>query len=383
MQNINFYFPPKLLIGIGKFKEIGEIAEGLGKKALVVTGKKSMKREGHLKKLVDNIRRKKITAIVYDEIIPNPTKDVVDKGAKICRENKCDLIIALGGGSVLDSAKGIAVVAKYEKSVWDYIGANKVPGEILPIIAIPTTAGTGSEATPYSVFSNPEIKAKEALVSHLTYPKISIIDPELMVSMNKELTADTGMDALCHAVEAFTSRSANPVSDIFAREAIKLAGSSLRGAVYIGEDLAFRYNMALAACYAGIAIAHAGVGAAHGFGMIIGGLFNTSHGRTVGVLLPYVMKYNLAGRISKFQEISSLLGEDISCLSSLDAAEKSIDSIFRLLKDIKFPLNLSSLGIDETAIDEITKRVYGHADLLNNPVSFTKEEIEKFLKEVI
>ena len=380
-QSFSYSVPTKILLGLDTVSQIGKEAKNLGKRALLVTGKTAMKQLGITDKVKAYLESSQIQVDIFDQVTPNPMTDIINKGGKLARKRNCDLIIGLGGGSVIDAAKGIAIIATYGGNIENYIGVNRVPGPILPIIAIPTTSGTGSEVTMYAVFTKG--KEKAAVASNFVLPKVSILDPWLLTSQSPQLTACTGMDALAHAIEAYTSRKANVLSDMFAEEAIKLIGQHLRRAVWVGDDLEARMGMALASNLAGVAINWAGTTAGHAIGMSIGGFFGTDHGTTVGILLPHLMKYNVSANLKKFAEIAFLLGENIQEVSERNAALRSIEVVKDLILDIGLPQSLSEIGVKKEAISEIAKDSMTKPAFRNNLKILTEEEVCKICQDAL
>ncbi len=382
MEVFTYYMPVRVFFGKKELESIGSLTRKLGSKALLVTGKKSMKKLGITDKVVTLLGDNSIKVNVFDEILPNPTDKVVEEGAEIVQREKIDVIIGLGGGSCLDVAKGISVVATYGGNLWDYIGEDKIKGEVIPIIAIPTTAGTGSETTPFGIFTKKEIMRKDALGSSYTFPKISIIDPLLMESMPPELTADTGFDALAHAVEAYISPLANSLSDALSFEAVRLIRNSLVKAVRNGGDLEARGEMALASSMAGMAITQAGVVAGHAFGMSIGGILDTSHGRTVGILLPHIMAHNLSETACKTARLGGALNLSAVGDPAKDS-QKVIASIQDMMEEIDFPTRLGALGVNKQNLSEILEDSMRQVDLENNPRKFDRKSAQEFLESIM
>lgn len=344
MFNFHFYFPTRLIFGAGKFQSLGEEVRLLGKRALLVTYPSQSLAET-ISRAVDLLHQQGVSSVVFAEATANPTHTCVNKGAEIARREKCDVVIGLGGGSPMDTAKAIAVAAPEGRDIWEIYEGAPITHPSLPIVAVPTTAGTGSEATFYAVISNRELKRKEGFARQQFFPKVSIIDPLLTVSLPPAMTAATGMDTLTHAIEAYTSRLASPISDLFAVEAIRLTGLYLRRAVYNGQDLEARTNMLLANTLAGIAITHADTCLAHVIGEAVGAVFNTGHGLSVAITLPAVMEYNCIANMSKYANITRLLGEDTNNLSEREAARKSAFVVRNLMNDIGIPAGLSALGV--------------------------------------
>lgn len=354
---LDFLMPTKLVFGEGRLKEVGEKVKGYGKKALLVTGRKAMKELGFTHQVIEYSKAEGVEAVLYDKVEPNPSKQTVNTGGKLAKEKCCDVIVALGGGSALDAAKGIAVVAKYGGDVWDYMGEGNVPGPVLPLVGIPSTAGTGSETTPYAVITFKEKKMKYFMASPYIFFKVAIVDPLVMMSVPRYITAYTGMDAFTHAAEAYTSRMAQPISDRLALQAIELAAGSLPQVVMNGDNLEARTNMALASSLAGMAIAQAGLGNAHGLGEPLGGFFETDHGAVVGLLLPHVMEYNILTNPDKFINIAKVMGEKVDGLSLRSAATKAVEAVRNLLVDIGLPQRLRDLGVKKEVIPEMAEEV--------------------------
>ena len=382
MGVFTYYMPVRVFFGKGELEKIGSLTRELGSRALLVTGKKSMKKLGITDKVIELLRESSLDVTLFDEVLPNPTDKVVEEGAEVAKKGKSDVIIGLGGGSSLDVAKGISIVATHRGKLWDYMGEDKVKGEIIPIIAIPTTAGTGSETTPYSVFTKKEIMRKDGLVSSYTFPKIAIVDPVLMKSMPPELTADTGFDALAHAVEAYLSPLANSFSDALSFEAVRLIWESLVKAVRSGDDLEARGKMALASSMAGMAIAQAGLIAGHAFGMSIGGILDTSHGRTVGILLPHIMAHNLSEIPHKIAQLAGALNLSTTG-DSIKDAQKVIESIKEMMEEIDFPTRLGALGVNEQDLPKILDDSMTQDDIENNPRKFDRKSAQEFLESII
>jgi len=357
VEKLDFLMPTKLIFGKDRLKEVGENVKCYGKKALLVTGRKAMKKLGVTDQVIEYLREEGVEAVLYDKVEPNPSKQTVNAGGKLAKEKGCDVIVALGGGSALDAAKGMAVVATYGGDVWNYMGENNVPGPVQPLVGIPTTAGTGSETTPYAVISFREKKMKYFMASPYTFFNTAIVDPSVMRSVPRYITAYTGMDAFTHAVEAYTSRMAQPISDRLALQAIELAAVNLPKAVMNGDNLEARTNMALASSLAGMAIAQAGCGLAHGLGEPLGGFFETDHGAVVGLLLPHVMECNILTNPDKFANIAKAMGEKIDGLSLRSAAMKAVEAVRNLLVDIGLPQRLRDLGVKKEAIPEMAEEV--------------------------
>lgn len=382
LKDFIYHMPVKVFFGAGQLEKVSSLTKQFSNRALLVTGGKSMKKIGVTDKVVRLLQRNSIRVTVFDRVLPNPTDEVAEEGADVVVKEKCNVIIGLGGGSSLDTAKGISVVASHGGALWSYIGEDKVKEKIIPIIAIPTTAGTGSETTPYSIFTKKKIMRKDFLASPYTFPKVAIVDPTLTSSMPPQLTADTGFDALAHAVESYLSPLANLISDILSLEAVRLIRNSIVKSVKDGDDLEARSRMALASSIAGMAIAQAGVVAGHGFGMSIGGILNTSHGRTVGILLPRIMTYNLPEVPHRIAQLAGSLNLP-TIGDPMKDAQRVIEAIKEMMEEIDFPTRLKALGVNKQNLPKIIEDSMTQGDLLNNPRKFDQKSAQDFLESIM
>jgi alcohol dehydrogenase len=376
-EKVNYLMPTRIVADRNALDDIGEEVVGLGKKAIIVTGKNSARKHGYTQRVIDSLKKNNIDSVVYEKIESNPDVVLIDEGAEIARSEKCDFVIGLGGGSAIDAAKGIAAVVSENKSVWDFVEGYEIKKDVLPIVAIPTTAGTGTETTPYSVISNKKIKRKDGFGSNFIFPKISILDPILTISLSPYYTADTGIDTLAHAIEAYTSVFASPISDLFAIEAIKLVAKNLRTVVADGRNIIARTNMLFASALAGVAIANPDTTIAHVIGEAVGAVYDTDHGVSVAIALPAVMEYNCVSNFKKYANITKLLEGDSLNLSLRDLAFKSADSVRDLIKDIKLPLRFNDIGVKDNK--EILALALREGSSKSNPRSISNKEFEKII----
>ncbi|MDD3621990.1 MAG: iron-containing alcohol dehydrogenase [Methanofollis sp.] len=373
--------PAVALMGAGAVKEIGNWAQMLNaKKALIVSGKGR-----HGKALAEDVgallKESKVDFHIYAGAEPNPTDVSVQEGAKVYKKEGCDMIIAVGGGSPMDCAKGVGVVAANGGEIYDYEGVSKVEKALPPFITVNTTAGTASEMTNFAVITDTRRHVKMVLVDWKMTPDVAINDPELMVSMPPALTAATGMDALTHAVEAYVSTIATPTTDAAAIGAIELISKWLRPAVANGNDIEARDMMAHAEYLAGIAFNNASLGYVHAMAHQLGGFYNLPHGVCNAILLPHVEKFNLLAAPERFVDIAKALGENVEGLSTMDAADKAIEAIKRLSVDVGIPAGVAELGAKEEDIPTLADNAMKDACSLTNPRVATKEEIMAIYKE--
>lgn len=378
VKNFNYFMPTKVIFGENSLDKLGNEVNSLGKKAFLVTGKSSARKYGYTDRVINSLKKSNIETKVFEEIESNPDTPIIDKGAKIAKSENCNFVIGLGGGSAIDAAKGIAAAISENKSVWDFVEGYEIKKEVLPIVAVPTTAGTGTETTPYSVISNKKIKRKDAFASMYIYPSVSILDPSLTISLSPYYTAATGMDTLAHAIEAYTSVLATPISDLFAVEAIRLVAENLRNTVSNGKDINARSNMMLASAIAGVAISQADTTIAHVIGEAIGAIYNTDHGTSVALTLPEVMRYNCVSNFKKYTNISMLMGENVHDLSLRDAAYKSAESVRNLIVDVGLPSNLKEIGVRETK--DVMSLVLRPGLTATNPRKIGKNQFEEIIR---
>jgi alcohol dehydrogenase len=376
----SYFMPTVNLMGIGAVAEVGKQAKILGgSKALVVTDK-PLRAAGIVDKVVRYLDEAGIPYVIYDGVQPNPTVGNVEEGIALYKKEGCDLIIAIGGGSPIDCAKGIGLVITNGGSIKDYEGLDKSAKPMPPFIAVNTTAGTASEMTRFTIITDTDRHVKMAIVDWHVTPNVSINDPELMVSMPVALTAATGMDALTHAVEAYVSTIATPLTDSAALKAIELIGRYLRPAVANGGNLEAREQMAYAEFLAGMAFNNASLGYVHAMAHQLGGFYDLPHGVCNAILLPHVERFNLIACPERFVDIAVALGEKVEGLSTMEAADKALAAIQRLSSDIGIPSGLKELGVKEEDLPILAENAMKDACGLTNPRRATKEEIIAIFK---
>ena len=370
----NFQIVPKIIFGEGALGELGVQAKKFGEKVLLVIDPAIIKTGLH-ESILKPLQEENLHVSTFSDIEPEPWVEIADGAAKIAKEEKASCVIGVGGGSAMDVAKAASILVTNPGKASDYQGLDLVKKPGLAKIMVPTTAGTGSEVTFTAVLSRKEPKMKAGINSHYLFPEIAILDPSLSVPLPPKTTATTGMDALTHAIEAYTSYQASPLSDTVAREGIKLIAANLRTAVHQGKNLNARSNVLLGSLLGGIALANAGVGAVHALAYPLGGSFRIPHGVANGLLLPYVMKFNVKECVDKYAEIGGLLGEKVSGVSPAHLAEKAISEVTKLSEDIAIPRKLSELGIDEKNFPEMADAAMKVSrPLENNPRKVSKED---------
>ncbi|MDJ8950599.1 L-threonine dehydrogenase [Clostridium perfringens] len=382
-MSYKFFMPAISLMGADCLKDAGDQVGELGfKKALIVTDK-VLGQIGIVKKVTDVLDNKNIEYAIYDETKPNPTVKNVNDGLALLKEKECDFVISLGGGSAHDCAKGIALLATNAGEIKDYEGVDKSKKPQLPMVGINTTAGTGSEMTLFAIITDEERHIKMALVDkHLT-PIIAVNDPMLMLAMPKSLTAATGMDALTHAIEAYVSTSATPITDACAEKAIELISNYLVNAVENGQDVEARDMMAYAEYLAGMAFNNASLGYVHAMAHQLGGFYNLPHGVCNAILLPHVQEYNKATSASRLAKIAKIMGGNIEGLTDEQGADLCIDMIKSLSQTIGIPEGLGVLGVKESDFETLATNALNDACSLTNPRKGNLEEVIAIFKKAM
>ncbi|WP_415342115.1 L-threonine dehydrogenase [Clostridium perfringens] len=382
-MSYKFFMPSISLMGADCLKDAGEQVAELGfKKALIVTDK-VLGQIGIVKKVTDVLDNKDIEYAIYDETKPNPTVKNVNDGLELLKEKECDFVISLGGGSAHDCAKGIALLATNGGEIKDYEGVDKSKKPQLPMVGINTTAGTGSEMTLFAIITDEERHIKMALVDkHLT-PIIAVNDPMLMLAMPKSLTAATGMDALTHAVEAYVSTAATPITDACAEKAIELISNYLVNAVENGQDVEARDMMAYAEYLAGMAFNNASLGYVHAMAHQLGGFYNLPHGVCNAILLPHVQEYNKATSASRLAKIAKIMGGNIEGLTDEQGADLCIDMIKSLSQTVGIPEGLGVLGVKESDFETLATNALNDACSLTNPRKGNLKEVIAIFKKAM
>ena len=382
-KQTTFQAPSLNLFGAGSVNEVGKRLKDFGvKKSLLVTDE-GLHNLGLSEEIADIVREAGVEVAIYPKAEPNPTDKNVEKGLQVFREENCDSIVTLGGGSPHDSGKAIALVASNGGKIHDYEGVDVSEEPIVPLVAINTTAGTGSEFTYFTIITDTERKVKMAIIDKHVTPTLSINDPELMEGMPAELTAATGLDALTHAIEAYVSINATPITGALAIQAMRIVPKYLPRAVANGQDKEAREKMAYAQSLAGMAFNNAGLGYVHAIAHQFGGFYNFPHGVCNAILLPHVCRFNLISNIGRYADIASFLGENVEGLSDYDAAEIAINTIERLGQDLDIPSGFKELGAKEEDIPTLAENAMKDATAPTNPRRPTQKEVEQIIKNAM
>ncbi len=379
--NFQFFTPTRLIVGQGRFRELGEHASGLGKRAVVVSSA-SAESQGVVDQAVKFLTAVDIYPEPYIKPPGEPTVEMTDAAADLARMAKCDMVVSIGGGSVIDLGKAVAGLVNNGGSVKDYlegVGAGQTPDRVaLPQIAVPTTAGTGAEVTRNAVISSKQEQFKKSFRSPTLYPRAAIVDAELTVSLPPQATAYSGMDAITQLVESILTKRANPVTDALALYGLEKAMGAIRRVVSDGGDLAAREDMLLASTLSGITLANAGLGLAHGFASGLGAMYDAPHGKICAIMLPFALRYNRCACFPKMVEISKRIVQDDS-LPVNEIVDRAVSVIDGLNKEFGIPANLAEWNIPDKDLPLLARKSMGNS-MGGNPSPVTESIAEVLLK---
>lgn len=383
MKNFNYHQPTKIIFGAGRVSETGEIVKEFGNRCLLVTTSAVPATESQFARVKEIIRSSGVELAHFDQVIPNPTTETSAAGAKMAREFKADVIVGLGGGSSMDAAKAIAVETTHEGSAWDYLFFKKEPTDLtLPVIAISTTSGTGSQVTQVSVITNPAERDKSALYHPRCFPRVCIVDPDLMVTVPRTVTAPTGFDVFCHAFESTINPGSGAYVELLAWEAISIVAGTLPDLLDNLEDIEAREKMAWADTLAGLCIASAGVTLPHGMGMAIGGMYpHVAHGESLAIVYPACTRYTYSSAEREYAKMARILNPGLESVTDQEAAGASVDEVIKLLERIGLHKKLKDVNMPENEIHALARQCMVLPDYEANPRVATEEEMVKLVME--
>jgi alcohol dehydrogenase len=380
LMSSTFFIPSVNILGTGCLDEAMDVIGKYGfRKALIVTDV-GLAKAGVAKMIAEKLAMQDIDSVIFDGAKPNPNTANVELGLGLLKESRCDFVVSLGGGSPHDCAKGIALCATNGGQIRDYEGVDQSSKPQLPLIAINTTAGTASEMTRFCIITDESRHVKMAIVDRNVTPLLSVNDPALMVAMPQGLTAATGMDALTHAIEAYVSTAANPITDACALKAITLISNNLRLAVRNGEDMAARENMAYAQFLAGMAFNNASLGYVHAMAHQLGGFYDLPHGVCNAVLLPHVQSFNAQVCAPRLTDVAHAMGVDIRGLSPEEGAQAAVAAIRRLSSDVDIPAGLRELGARLNDVPMLATNALKDACGFTNPRAADQRQIEEIFR---
>ncbi|MFO7917568.1 MAG: iron-containing alcohol dehydrogenase [Anaerolineae bacterium] len=379
---LHFQMSGRLIFGNGAVGELPAVMDRLDAARVLIVTDPGLVEAGVCGRIQGILEDADVAYETFDGVEADPSIRVVRDGLAMAQDVAPDALIGLGGGSSMDIAKVISILMTNDGDATDYIGSDRVPGPGLPKVTVPTTSGTGSEVSPIAVLSDEEEHLKKGVVSEYLYADVALVDPTLTLTLPPAVSAYTGIDALTHAIEAYTNRYAHPLIDTLALRAIRLIGGNLRRAVACGEDRQARYNMSMASLLGGMCLGSVNTGAVHALAYPLGGEYDVPHGVANSLLLPYVMRYNLISDLERFAEIAAALGENLDGLSLRDAADRAVDAVMQLCQDVGIVTQLRELDIPEDAIDEMAAAAMKVTRLLSiNPRHVTEEAARQIYRD--
>ncbi|MBM6618130.1 iron-containing alcohol dehydrogenase [Bacillus suaedaesalsae] len=380
VNQFRYEIPTAIEFGNGVINDLAKHVKNLNGTKVLIVGDPGVVQAGVVDKLTKPLEDNGIPYVTFSEIEPDPAIQSVEKGLQLADEEGCDLVVGVGGGSSLDTAKAIGLMLTNSGHIRDYVGINMVPNQAAPVIAVPTTAGTGSELTIWSVLSDKEVKVKVSVGSIYNMPTLALCDPELTTSLPPHITAATGMDALTHALESYVNKATQPISEGLSVQAMKMISKNLRLAVVQGENKEARYQMLLASLIAAMAFNTTRLGLSHALALPLGAHFKIPHGVVNAILLPEVMQFNIIGNVKKFAEIATIFGENTIGLTTREAAEKAVTAIRQLKKDVGIAQTLSDYGVREEHLDMIAEEAMLSGNVAVNPVKPTLEDLKNICR---
>lgn len=376
-MNFNYFLPVNIVFGCGRVSETGQLTKPYGTRALIVTGRSSAKKSGLYDRVKDSLHAAGIDSVLFDKVQQNPLTTTAIEGAQFAKDARCDCVVAIGGGSIMDCAKAIAFLAVNDGDINDYIFGKTASDRALPLILIPTTCGTGSEGNGFAVLTNPENGDKKSLRCNAIVAKVSIVDPECMMTMPKKVLAAVGFDALCHCMEAYLSRISQPFTDALSLYAISLLAENLTAVYGDSTNRTGWEKISLASTIGGMVINTAGVTLPHGMEHPASGLKDIVHGQGLAALTPVITEASCHGDPVRYGKIAQLLGGK--------TAEDCAPQLRRLLDSLELTCTLSQLGLSERDIPWMAENCMkvSAAGIANHPVVFTQAEIAALYRKAM
>lgn len=379
LSDFHYYMPTRVEFGVGLSEKTGAFLVELKAKKVFVVTDKGVRVAGLLTGIEQSLKAAELPFQIYEDVEPNPSAETIHKALDVLSSFGANTVLAVGGGSSIDTGKAVAAMSTNPGNIMDYEGVGKLLNKPLTLVAIPTTAGTGSEATSSTVITNPTTQFKAGIISPMLYPKLAILDPGLTLRLPQEITASTGMDALTHAIESYTSKAANPLSEALALQAIRMIGSSIKTAYFVGS-MESREQMLVASLIAGMAFSQSRLGNVHAIAHTLGGVFNIPHGIANAVLLPFVMQFNLPACPERMKIIAEALGRDVSGLSLEKAGEQAIEGVLELNRTMNIPGNIKELGVTVDYFPKLVEDSMRSGNVLINPRLTKASDIRRIIE---
>lgn len=377
------FVAPEFTFGVGARALVGQTVRNLGATRVLVVTDPGVIAAGWTDEVKQHLEEVGLSHAVFAEVSPNPRADEVMAGAERYREEACDFIVAVGGGSPMDCAKGIGIVSSNGGHILDYEGVDEVRLPMPPLVCLPTTGGTSADVSQFAIISDRAHQRKVAVISKAVVPDVSLIDPETLTTMDPYLTACTAIDALVHAIEAFVSRASSPITDGQALEAIRLITANLVDVMARPDDLELRSKIMLGSLQAGLAFSNASLGATHAMAHSLGGRLDLPHGECNAILLPHVMAYNFTEATERYERVGAALGLELRGMASKEQINAIVDEIGRLRKAIKVDRTLGDVGVHRTDVPDLARNALVDACMVTNPRQPSQRDIEVVYEEAL
>ncbi|RJQ78257.1 MAG: iron-containing alcohol dehydrogenase [Desulfobacteraceae bacterium] len=382
--NLRKFVAPEFIFGIDARCLAGRYAQNFGASKVLIVSDPGVIAAGWTKEMTEGLESAKIPFHVFSAVTPNPKAEEVMRGAEEYEKEGCDAIVAVGGGSPMDCAKGIGIVSTNKKHILEFEGVDQVSEPGPPLICVPTTAGSSADVSQFAIITDMQRRVKITIISKTLVPDVSLVDPLTLTTVSRDLAAYTGMDALTHALEAFVSNAASPITDLFALEGIRLMASSLVPSLEHPEDRELRTRTMLASLYAGLAFSNASLGLVHAMAHSLGGYSDIAHGQSNAILVSHVVGFNFEMAEEKYQAIGELLGvEEMSGLRSEEKKEALLAALGRVKKAINLDVNLRALGVKQEEIPRLAENAMSDPCIATNPRRPTKDEIERLYEQAL
>ncbi|MCW8887240.1 MAG: iron-containing alcohol dehydrogenase [Motiliproteus sp.] len=383
ISSLRKFVSPEIVFGVGARKTVGNFARTFGAQRVLIVSDPGVVAAGWVKDVEESLAAIGIDYRLYCNVSPNPRAEEVMQGAAIYRQEGCNLIVAVGGGSPMDCAKGIGIISANSGHILNFEGVDRIMTPIPPLVFIPTTAGTSADVSQFAIISDPETRNKISIISKAVVPDVSLIDPETTVTMDPFLTACTGVDALVHAVEAYVSTASGPLTDGHALEAIKLVSSNLTALVANPTDIQLREQVMLGSMKAGLAFSNAILGAVHAMSHSLGGHLDLPHGLCNAILLEHVIDYNFPSSEDKFRNVAETIGIDTRGMKPKEVKSKLMSSVQKLKRDVGLTQRLKEAGVNTADIPELSKKAVRDPCILTNPRKSNKRDVEVVYEEAL
>lgn len=383
ISSLRKFVSPEIIFGEGARKTVANYARTFGARRVLVVSDPGVARAGWVRDVEQSLEEQAIDYVTFTEVSPNPRAEEVMKGAHFYREHDCNVIVAVGGGSPMDTAKGIGIISANGGEILSYEGVDTIHAPIPPLIFIPTTAGTSADVSQFAIISDQQEKVKISIVSKAVVPDVALIDPETTMTMDPFLTACTGVDAMVHAIEAFVSTGAGPLTDMHALDAIRLISGNLRPLVADPSNLALREQVMLGSMKAGLAFSNAILGAVHAMSHSLGGWLDLPHGLCNAMLLEHVIAYNYPNAADRFKVVAETMGLDTRGLNQTEVKARLMSAVIELKRDVGLSQKLAENGVSVSDIPVLSEKAIKDPCILTNPRKSCQRDVEVVYEEAL